>query len=50
MEPVNWGTRYRYSADAVLLVLASDPHDADDDIRDHETVLTETARRRPFSA
>ena len=30
-----WGTQYRYSADAVLLVLASHPYDAADYIRDY---------------
>ena len=43
MEPMIWGTQYRYSADAVLLVLASDPYDAADYIRDHDTFLTEAA-------
>ena len=39
MEPMIWGTQYRYSADAVLLVLASHAYDAADYIRDHETFL-----------
>ena len=50
MEPMIWGTQYRYSADAVLLVLASDPYDAGDYIRDHDTFLDEVAAigaRRP---
>jgi UDP-2-acetamido-3-amino-2,3-dideoxy-glucuronate N-acetyltransferase len=37
--PMIWGTQYRYSSDAVLLVLASHPYDADDYIRDHEQFL-----------
>jgi UDP-2-acetamido-3-amino-2,3-dideoxy-glucuronate N-acetyltransferase len=45
MEPMIWGTQYRYSSDAVLMVLASDPYDADDYIRDHETFLAEVAKR-----
>jgi acetyltransferase-like isoleucine patch superfamily enzyme/dTDP-4-dehydrorhamnose 3,5-epimerase-like enzyme len=45
MEPMIWGTQYRYSSDAVLLVLASDPYDADDYIRDHDTFLREVAQR-----
>ena len=36
-----WGTQYRYSRDAVLLVLASHPYDADDYIRDHDQYLRE---------
>lgn len=34
-----WGAQYRYSADAVLLVLASHEYDADDYIRDYEKFL-----------
>ncbi len=36
MPALTWGTQYKYSADAVLLVLASDPYDADDYIHDYE--------------
>ncbi|CAN5520552.1 N/A [soil metagenome] len=36
MPALTWGTQYRYSADAVLLVLASDAYDADDYIHDYE--------------
>jgi UDP-2-acetamido-3-amino-2,3-dideoxy-glucuronate N-acetyltransferase len=50
MAPMIWGTQYRYSADAVLLVLASDPYDADDYIRDHDTFLAETAHRERVGA
>ena len=35
IEPGVWGIQYKYSADAVLLVLASHPYDADDYIRDY---------------
>lgn len=45
MHPMIWGTQYRYSPDAVLLVLASDPYDADDYIRDHDTFLAEVAQQ-----
>src|SRR5829696_2491550 len=45
VAPMIWGTQYRYSADAVLLVLASDPYDADDYIRDHDTFLAEVAQQ-----
>ena len=44
MEPMIWGTQYRYSADAVLLVLASDPYDPDDYIRDHDEFLAEVGQ------
>jgi UDP-2-acetamido-3-amino-2,3-dideoxy-glucuronate N-acetyltransferase len=36
LPPMTWGTQYRYSADAILLVLASHPYDADDYIRDYD--------------
>ncbi len=35
LPPMVWGTQYRYSADAVLLVLASLPYDPSDYIRDY---------------
>lgn len=35
VPPMVWGTQYRYSADAVLLVLASERYDAADYIRDY---------------
>ncbi|TYP89833.1 WxcM-like domain-containing protein [Blastococcus xanthinilyticus] len=44
MQPMIWGTQYRYTSDAVLLVLASDPYDPDDYIRDHDEFLAEVAR------
>jgi UDP-2-acetamido-3-amino-2,3-dideoxy-glucuronate N-acetyltransferase len=43
VQPMIWGTQYRYSQDAVLLVLASHAYDADDYIRDHEVFLAEVA-------
>jgi UDP-2-acetamido-3-amino-2,3-dideoxy-glucuronate N-acetyltransferase len=36
IPPMVWGIQYRYSRDAVLLVLASDVYDADDYIRDYD--------------
>ena len=39
MPALTWGTQYRYSADAILLVLASDPYDADDYIHDYDEFL-----------
>ena len=44
MAPMIWGTQYRYSADAVLLVLASHPYDADDYIRDYDEFLRAAGR------
>jgi UDP-2-acetamido-3-amino-2,3-dideoxy-glucuronate N-acetyltransferase len=41
--PMVWGTQYRYSSFAVLLVLASHPYDANDYIRDHDEFLREVA-------
>jgi UDP-2-acetamido-3-amino-2,3-dideoxy-glucuronate N-acetyltransferase len=36
LPPMVWGIQYRYSADAVLMVLASDCYDPDDYIRDYD--------------
>lgn len=36
IPPLVWGTQYRYSEDAVLLVFASHPYDAADYIRDYQ--------------
>ena len=38
-----WGTQHRYSSDAVLLVFASDPYEADDYIRSYDAFLAELA-------
>ena len=40
LPPRVWRTLYKYSADAVLLVLASHPYDPDDYIRDYEAFLS----------
>ena len=37
-----WGIQYRFSADAVLVVLASELYDPDDYVRDYETFLALT--------
>lgn len=50
MEPMIWGTQYRYSADAVLLVLASHVYDAGDYIRNHDDFLAEVALLDAVSA
>lgn len=39
LPPLTWGTQYKYSSDAVLLVFASDTYDAQDYIRDYESFL-----------
>lgn len=41
VPPMIWCVQYKYSADAALMVLASDPYDADDYVRDYETFLRE---------
>jgi len=40
MPPMTWGTQYKYSADAVLLVFASHHYDADDYIRTYDEFLS----------
>jgi UDP-2-acetamido-3-amino-2,3-dideoxy-glucuronate N-acetyltransferase len=39
IPPLTWGTQYKYSNDAVLLVFASGNYDPDDYIRDYDTYL-----------
>lgn len=39
LPPMVWATQYRYSQDAMLLVLASDTYDPDDYIRSYEDFL-----------
>lgn len=47
IPPMVWGVQYKYSADAVLLVLASDVYDAADYIRDYDefTQLLSSSKR-----
>ena len=40
-----WGTQYRYSSDAVLLVFASHYYDSDDYLRDYREFLAFAAAR-----
>jgi acetyltransferase-like isoleucine patch superfamily enzyme len=47
--PMVWGTQYRYTNDAVLLVLASLPYDADDYVRDYDTFISEKLKGRTKS-
>lgn len=39
MPPMTWGTQYKYTDDAVLLVLASHAYDADDYIRHYDQFI-----------
>lgn len=44
MPEMIWGTQYRYSSDAVLLVFASRPYEADDYLREYNDFLSEVER------
>lgn len=44
LPPMVWGVQYKYSHDAVLLVLASDRYDPDDYIRDYDDFIVERRR------
>lgn len=46
MPPMIWGTQYRYSPDAVLLVFASRGYENEDYIRDYDTFLAEAKGSR----
>jgi UDP-2-acetamido-3-amino-2,3-dideoxy-glucuronate N-acetyltransferase len=43
IPPMVWGSQFRYDPGTVLLVLASDPYDAGDYIREYETFLAEVS-------
>ena len=45
MPEMIWGTQYRYSPDAVLLVFASRPYEADDYLRTYDDFLAERSLR-----
>lgn len=45
VPPIVWAIQYKYTRDAVLLVLASHPYAADDYIRDYEEFLATVACR-----
>jgi hypothetical protein len=45
IPPLVWGTQYRYTADAVLMVLASDKYEPGDYIRDYEEFLREIGKQ-----
>ncbi|MDR7333930.1 WxcM-like domain-containing protein [Roseateles asaccharophilus] len=46
IPPMVWGIQYRFSADAVLLVLASDPYDPADYIRSYDDYLAAVTEQR----
>lgn len=46
MPPMTWGIQYRYSADATLLVFASEYYDKDDYIRDYAEFLKLTEEKQ----
>jgi len=39
LPPMIWGIQYKFTSDAILLVLASDVYDADDYIRDYDQFM-----------
>ena len=45
VPPMVWASQYAYSADAVLLVLASAPYEADDYIRDYDAFIAQLRAR-----
>lgn len=45
LSPMIWSIQYKYSPDAILLVLASDVYKEDDYIRDYEKFLTAAKNR-----
>lgn len=47
MPPMLWGTQYRYSRDAVLLVFASHSYDAGDYIRTYDAFKAAVDNRKP---
>ena len=49
MPSMIWGTQYRYSADAVLMVFASHNYDAGDYLRTYEEFLAEKDRKKGAS-
>lgn len=45
LPPLTWGTQYKYSSDAVLLVFASEYYDPHDYIRDYDEFLLLTSKQ-----
>ena len=50
LPAMTWGVQYGYSEDAVLMVLASDPYDPDDYIRDHADFIARVKQGKVASA
>jgi len=46
MPEMIWGTQYRYSTDAVLLVFASRPYESDDYLRNYDDFLAERKHKQ----
>jgi UDP-2-acetamido-3-amino-2,3-dideoxy-glucuronate N-acetyltransferase len=44
LPPMTWGTQYRYSRDAVLLVFASEAYDTNDYVRSYNEFLREAGK------
>ncbi len=44
IPPMTWAVQYQYSADALLLVFASDAYDAEDYVRDYDDFLAAVRR------
>jgi hypothetical protein len=49
VAPMVWAAQYKYSQDAMLLILASDVYNPQDYIRDYDEFLQEIARRHDDS-
>jgi UDP-2-acetamido-3-amino-2,3-dideoxy-glucuronate N-acetyltransferase len=47
LPPMTWGIQYKHSADAVMLVFASDYYDASDYIRSYDEFLQALVARQP---
>jgi dTDP-4-dehydrorhamnose 3,5-epimerase-like enzyme len=47
LPPMIWGTQYKYSTDAVLVVLASHAYDPADYVRDYDVFLSLARARAP---
>ena len=45
IPPMVWATEYKYSEDALLMVIASDVYEAEDYIRDYDQYLSEVRKR-----
>jgi len=46
LPPMVWGTQYKYSADALLIVFASRPYEGADYIRDYDQFIAERKQAR----